>query len=80
MLDCWNENPHRRPTFTDLVNTIELMLNPQQHEEPEEEEEEEPMYMNITRPESREYLNPATAPSTHGEHSGPAPPLPPPRV
>lgn len=31
MTDCWQESPERRPTFTDLVNRIELLLNPPRH-------------------------------------------------
>lgn len=55
MQACWQENPKKRPTFIDLVNTMELMLNPPPKRPTPEEDGEEPMYMNVTRPESGEY-------------------------
>ena len=30
MMDCWTEVPEHRPTFTDLVNRLELLLTPPQ--------------------------------------------------
>ncbi|ESO08015.1 hypothetical protein HELRODRAFT_133636, partial [Helobdella robusta] len=27
MMECWQETPERRPTFTDLVNRLEVLLN-----------------------------------------------------
>jgi len=61
MTDCWHEVPERRPTFTDLVNRLELLLNPpKKHQSGAPETEEEPTYINVADSEARDYLNPTT--------------------
>ena len=57
MLTCWDENPKTRPSFGDLVNCLELILNPTKAQQPKTEEEE-PLYMNIDKSDSIEYLEP----------------------
>ena len=66
MSDCWLEVPERRPTFTDLVNRLELLLNPPQkkHHSGTAEEEEEPTYINVADTEARDYLNPVDSASS----------------
>ena len=61
MLDCWHTDPEIRPTFIDLVNRIELLLNPPKRRVTEEPTE--PMYVNITKSNSTEYLRPTDTPS-----------------
>ena len=65
MTDCWNEVPERRPTFTDLVNRLELLLNPPKpsHQGNTEQPEEEPTYINVADAETRDYLNPVNSAS-----------------
>ncbi len=53
MYSCWNRNPTLRPTFADLVNRLELIINPAP-----QQEDEEPIYMNVTSSDSTEYLSP----------------------
>ena len=60
MLDCWHADPDIRPSFIDLVNRIELLLNPPRKRE--SEEPFEPMYMNIRNTTSTEYLRPSETP------------------
>mgnify|MGYP001555864249 CR=1 FL=1 len=63
MLDCWHEIPERRPMFADLVNRLELLLNPPKKRQPQQEAASgEPMYMNISKSDSAEYLNPVSPP------------------
>ena len=57
MSDCWHEVPERRPTFTDLVNRLELLLNPPKPH-PQPSEVEEPTYINVADTEARDYLDP----------------------
>jgi len=66
MSDCWLEVPERRPTFTDLVNRLELLLNPPQkkHHSGTAEVEEEPTYINVADTEARDYLNPVDSASS----------------
>ena len=59
MYRCWLKNPDERPTFADLVNKLELIINPPPHLS--DEEEEEPVYMNVTSSDSAEYLSPVTS-------------------
>ena len=59
MYGCWLKNPGERPTFADLVNKLELIINPPPR--PRDEEEEEPIYMNVTSSDSAEYLSPVTS-------------------
>jgi hypothetical protein len=62
MLDCWNAQPILRPSFTDLVNRIELMLNPTARPKPPSTaaaaEEPEQIYMNLSRTDAQDYLHP----------------------
>jgi len=64
MSDCWHEVPERRPTFTDLVNRLELLLNPpKKRQSGNTEPEEEPTYINVADTEARDYLNPVNSSS-----------------
>ena len=59
MLDCWNAQPILRPSFTDLVNRIELMLNPTARSpKPKAEDEPEQIYMNLSSTDTQDYLHP----------------------
>lgn len=69
MCDCWHAKPEKRPSFIDLVNQLELLLNP-----PSKKrfplDGGEPMYMNI-RLESSDYLEPiSTEEGDNGWKSG----------
>jgi len=65
MTDCWHEVPERRPTFTDLVNHLELLLNPpKKHQSGVPETEEEPTYINVADSEARDYLHPINSASS----------------
>lgn len=57
MLDCWQALPEARPTFTDLVNRIELLLNPQQSRA---SSDSEPNYLNVVETSGQEYLKPVS--------------------
>jgi hypothetical protein len=57
MIDCWHADPDMRPSFTDLVNRIEVLLNPPKRKV-RDENSGEPMYMNIKKTNSIEYLKP----------------------
>ena len=59
MYRCWLKNSDERPTFADLVNKLELIINPPPRLS--DEEEEEPIYMNVTSSDSAEYLSPVTS-------------------
>ena len=63
MLDCWHTDPEIRPSFIDLVNRIELLLNPPKRRVVEEQQQAEPMYVNIAKSNSTEYLRPSDTPS-----------------
>ena len=63
MLDCWLEVPERRPTFTDLVNRLELLLNPPKKNRSSKETEDEPTYINVTDP-GHDYLHPVSENTT----------------
>ena len=54
MMSCWDVNTKTRPSFGDLVNSLELVLNP-----PTMNTEEEPLYMNLDKSASCEYLEPS---------------------
>ena len=62
MTDCWHAEPEIRPSFTDLVNRIELMLNPPPktpaRTSTQQPEEGEQIYMNLSRQDSHDYLHP----------------------
>jgi hypothetical protein len=59
MTDCWHNVPETRPTFPDLVNRLELLLNPpKRNRAVVKESEEEPTYINVTDPEVHDYLHP----------------------
>ena len=62
MLDCWHADPDIRPSFIDLVNRIELLLNPPKKRVSNEHEQTEPMYVNIHKSNSTEYLRPSETP------------------
>lgn len=65
MSDCWQEVPERRPTFTDLVNRLELLLNPpKKRQSAVAETEEEPTYINVADTETRDYLHPINSASS----------------
>ena len=65
MSDCWHEVPERRPTFTDLVNRLELLLNPpKKRQSGTAEVEEEPTYINVADTEARDYLHPINSASS----------------
>ena len=44
MLECWSVNPDERPLFADLVNSLELLINPP--EQQPSSDDGEPLYMN----------------------------------
>ncbi|ESO07516.1 hypothetical protein HELRODRAFT_110475 [Helobdella robusta] len=54
MNDCWLEIPERRPTFTDLVNRLEVLLNPPKRRRVSQKEDDEPLYIN-----ARDNLSPS---------------------
>lgn len=56
MMDCWQALPEARPTFTDLVNRIELLLNPTRPTG--EGAEHEPSYLNLVESNVQDYLKP----------------------
>ena len=58
MLDCWNAQPILRPSFTDLVNRIELMLNPTARAAKPAPDEPEQIYMNMSSTDAQDYLHP----------------------
>ena len=58
MLECWNAEPILRPTFVDLVNRIELILNPPRKQKTGPGES---AYVNLERAPSRDYLEPAAS-------------------
>jgi len=69
MCECWHARPEKRPSFIDLVNQLELLLNP-----PSKKrfplDGGEPMNMNI-RLESSDYLEPiSTEDGDNGRKSG----------
>lgn len=65
MTDCWLEVPERRPTFTDLVNRLELLLNPpKKNRSVVKETEEEPTYINVADTEGHDYLHPINESNT----------------
>ena len=57
MMDCWDEVPERRPTFADLVNRLELLLNPPKKRNTSQEESD---YQNVDDLRKDDYLNPVT--------------------
>lgn len=54
MADCWQMVAERRPTFPDLVNRLEVLLNPPRRRRPtvDSAADEEPLYANATDPSS----------------------------
>ena len=58
MMDCWDEIPERRPTFADLVNRLELLLNPPKKRTRSQEAESD--YQNVDDLKKDDYLNPVT--------------------
>ena len=58
MLACWHADPDMRPIFVDLVNRLEVLLNPPKRRTVSEEDSGEPMYVNIRKTNSSEYLKP----------------------
>jgi len=61
MTDCWHNVPETRPTFTDLVNRLELLLNPpKKNRSVVREVEDEPTYINVADTEGHDYLHPIT--------------------
>ena len=61
MMDCWQESPERRPTFTDLVNRIELLLNPPRYNPSSDKNERS--YINIPSHDPiQDYLKPISSP------------------
>ena len=66
MLQCWNKIPERRPTFSELVNQIEILLNPsrnqpQQQRSGDASEVEEPSYINVAdQDDDGDYLKPTS--------------------
>ena len=64
MTDCWQELPERRPTFTDLVNRIEVLLNPPRTKNTDKHSDntKEPTYINVKDEEYiQDYLKPKVA-------------------
>ncbi len=59
MLECWNTEPYQRPTFVDLVNRVELILNPVK-----KTRAGEPSYVNLDRAPSKDYLEPSISMGT----------------
>ncbi|KAK2152664.1 hypothetical protein LSH36_322g03037 [Paralvinella palmiformis] len=80
MTDCWSRYPENRPTFADLVNRLELLLNPPKKRQ---SDSHEPMYVNFNEFDHAEYLNPISAPPPDTPApdipSGTPPVQPPPR-
>ena len=63
MYRCWMRNPDERPTFADLVNRLELIINPPRPTHGGDTDaplEQEPIYMNVTSSDSADPLNPVT--------------------
>lgn len=58
MTDCWQALPEARPTFTDLVNRIELLLAPSQKRDSGDGETNEPNYLNVVAISNQDYLKP----------------------
>jgi len=58
MTDCWQEIPERRPTFTDLVNRLEMLLNPPKKRATAASPtvDDEAIYMNMTDSSSPDYM------------------------
>ncbi len=57
MKECWCQDPADRPAFVDLVNRLELIINPTKKTTPSTSYSEEPLYVNIfecMRSESQE--------------------------
>lgn len=55
MADCWQAVAERRPTFPDLVNRLEVLLNPPRKRQPTVSSaatDEEPLYANTADPSS----------------------------
>ena len=69
MLDCWHADPDIRPSFIDLVNRIELLLNPPKKRVSEPEQSNEPMYVNIRKTNSTEYLRPSETPGASSSNN-----------
>lgn len=59
MMDCWQALPEARPTFTDLVNRIELLLTPSQKRASGDGETNEPNYLNVEI-SNQDYLKPVS--------------------
>jgi len=65
MSDCWHDVPEQRPTFTDLVNRLELLLNPpKKRQSSVPETDDEPTYINVADTEARDYLHPVDSSSS----------------
>ena len=64
MLSCWHADPDMRPEFVDLVNRLGLLLNPPKRRAVSEEDSGEPMYVNIRKTNSTEYLKPLDGSTT----------------
>ena len=60
MMDCWEAIPERRPSFTDLVNRLEVLLSPPKRQSGLSTPDGEPTYINVTDQESQGYLKPST--------------------
>lgn len=73
MIECWHAEPQTRPSFTDLVNRIEILLYPPGKRptpsQASDGTEGEPLYMNIRKTGSTDYLQPVdfTAPEAESQ-------------
>ena len=47
MLECWRDDPHERPTFAELIKTLENMMTVDTpYFDPNQLDESEPYYSN----------------------------------
>ena len=71
MCSCWDIYPERRPTFTDLVNRLEMLLNPPAAAPPPPQANDEHTYINLAKAggggggggggdQTSDYLSPVT--------------------
>lgn len=62
MADCWQKVAERRPSFPDLVNRLEVLLNPPRKRYPTSSAaDEEPLYVNVAEPASPGHFRPPPA-------------------
>ena len=47
MLQCWNEDPGKRPTFADICGELHSLLNEQALEDDDDEDQRDHDYVNL---------------------------------